>query len=121
MHNRSLVLIFLVSLSGCARLPAPPQLLDSLAVQLHTMRSLPIGAPTHALCPSDTKPLINLSQGQVQAALGNPDYIDESENSWSYFFTSPRPQNQLGGGFPELTFTFGLARHVKGVTCNYSK
>ena len=55
------------------------------------MRALPMATPTNTRCPSDTTPLIGLSQNQLQVALGKPEFISESGRIWTYFFTSPVP------------------------------
>jgi hypothetical protein len=84
------------------------------------MRALPVGTPTHSVCPKDTSALVGLAQEQVHGALGAPDFID-SDHSWSYFFTSPVPPGKMGGGFPQITFTFDGKRLVARVTCYYAR
>jgi hypothetical protein len=95
-------------------------LLKQLAAELKSMRSLPVGTPTHATCPKDSSALIGLRQQQVRSELADPDYVD-SDGSWSYFFTSPVPPGQDGGGFPELTFGFDPKGVVAHVSCHYAR
>jgi hypothetical protein len=95
-------------------------LLDRLAEELKTMRLLPVGAPTHSACPKHTGTLVGLRQAQVRNTLGVPDFVD-ADGSWSYFFTSPVPKGQMGGGFPELSFAFGAEGLVAHVSCHYSR
>jgi hypothetical protein len=96
-------------------------LLDSLAKQLRELRALPTATPTNAKCPTNIESLIGLSRAHIQATLGKPDFVDSSTARWTYCFTSPRPPKQLGGGFPELSFTFGLTLQVVDVSCHYSR
>lgn len=100
-------------------LGASPPLLDTLANELNALRALPLGSPAHAVCPRETQPLVGLSQEHLQNALGSPDYNTPSE--WSYFFTSPVPERQYGGGFPQLTFIFNTNKKVVRISCYYAR
>jgi hypothetical protein len=95
-------------------------LLMQLAAELKSMRSLPIGTPTHATCPKDSSALIGLRQQQVRSELADPDYVN-SDGSWSYFFTSPALPSQRGGGFPELTLGFDPKGVVAHLSCHYAR
>jgi hypothetical protein len=44
-------------------------LLKQLAAELKSMRSLPVGTPTHATCPKDSSALIGLRQQQSTCLL----------------------------------------------------
>jgi len=103
-------------------LHAEPDLtrLDRLAQELKHLRSLPMGAPTNSRCPQDKNTLVGLWREQVQAKLGEPDFIDD-DGAWSYFFTSPVLPHQRGGGFPQLTFLFDKTGAVSDVTCYYAR
>jgi hypothetical protein len=107
-----------------------PAVIDDLAKlgrELRHLRSLPVGAPTSASCPKDLSRFTGLQKKQITDALGAPDYTEDgSVNAsrrveWSYFFTSPVPEGQVGGGFPELTFVFGRNGRVVRTTCYYSR
>ena len=100
-----------------AQVPAP---LESLAQQLQQLRALERGAPSRASCPEDTRGLVGLRQDAVHRALGEPDFL-QGPSKWTYFLSSPLPQGQLGGGFPELTFTFNAQAVVAEVTCHYAR
>ncbi|KRG63831.1 hypothetical protein ABB27_17295 [Stenotrophomonas terrae] len=121
MHIRILQIFFLVTLTSYSSSAVSSPLLSSLAAELRAMRALPMATPTNARCPSDTAPLIGLSQNQLQVALGKPDFINKSDRSWTYFFTSPVPPHQFGGGYPELSFAIGTTKRVVNVTCHYSR
>jgi hypothetical protein len=82
---------------------------------------LPMGAPTHSVCPTDSGTLRGLTKQQVTAKLQKADFIDRRDASWTYFFTSPVPSGQFGGGFPELTFHFDTKGTVASVSCYYSR
>jgi hypothetical protein len=100
---------------------APP-LLSELASELKSLRVLPVGAPTHRACPANTTPLVGVTQGQLHATLGEPDFIDkEGHHLWWYFFTSPTPSGQMGGGFPQLGFYFDSKKTVTKVDCYYAR
>jgi hypothetical protein len=118
MHIRDLQLALLVVLAGCA---SSSPLLSSLSAQLQQLRSLPANSPTNARCPADTTSLVGLRHFQVKEALGSPDFVDKPGSTWSYFFTSPQPPGQLGGGHPELSFAFGPTQRVVDVTCHYAR
>lgn len=96
-------------------------LIESLAAQLHELRALPMATATKAECPSGIRSLIGLNQEKVRGALGEPDVIDASKNRWGYFFTSPIPLGQRGGGFPQLVFVFGSSRTVVDISCRYAR
>ena len=121
MHIPILHILFLATLTSYSSSALSSPLLKSLATELRAMRSLPMATPTNARCPRETAPLIGLSQNQLQVALGKPDFISESDRSWTYFFTSPVPPHQFGGGHPELSFAFGTTKRVVDVTCHYSR
>jgi len=121
MHIRFLQIFVLATLTSYSYSAMSSPLLRSLATELRAMRAFPMSTPTNARCPSDTAPLIGLSQNQLQVALGKPDFISESDDSWTYFFRSPVPRHQFGGGHPELSFAFGTTKRVVNVTCHYSR
>jgi hypothetical protein len=98
----------------------PPAPLESLAQQLQQLRALERGAPSRASCPEDTSPFVGLSQDAVRQALGEPDFV-QAPGKWTYFLSSPLVQGQRGGGFPELSFTFGAQTLVAEVTCHYAR
>ena len=118
MHIRNLQLVLLVVLAGCAS-SAP--LLISLSAQLQELRSSPRGNVVDARCPADTASLVGLAQAEVWKTLGSPDFVDKSGSRWSYFFTTPRPVGQVGGGYPELSFSFGPTKRVASIVCHYSR
>ena len=94
-------------------------LLASLGQELAALRALPVGTKTDSRCPDDTRALRGLKRSDLTQVLGEPDYIEESH--WTFFFTSPIPANQVGGGFPELSFWFDLDGDVGDVKCHYSR
>jgi len=96
-------------------------LLTELGRQLHQLRAMPMGAYTNAHCPDGRDSLVGTERQVLKLKLGTPDYIGRHDLSWSYFFTSPVPVSQNGGGFPELTFIFSKGNRVASVTCYYSK
>jgi hypothetical protein len=106
-----------------------PEVVNDLAKlgrQLRHLRSLPVGAPASASCPENLVRFTGLQKKQISDALGAPDYTEGGSKpgqplEWSYFFTSPVPMDQVGGGFPELTFIFGRNGHVMRTTCHYSR
>lgn len=100
-----------------AQVPAP---LESLAQQLQQLRALERGAPSRALCPEETGGFVGLGRDAVHRALGEPDFV-EAPSKRTYFLSSPLQQDQRGGGFPELTFTFSAQAVVAEVTCHYAR
>lgn len=76
-------------------------------------------APYTKICT--LSPLMGLSSTQIQDALGEPDVVDVRTAIWSYFFTSPLPSGQRGGGHPELSFTFSRGERVTNVSCHYAR
>ena len=110
-----------------AGLPTALDELATLSRQLRHVRSLPVGTPTALSCPQDLGRFRGLHKRQIAAALGIPDYTPEDDSKWRksrewcYFFTSPVPKGQLGGGFPELTFIFDRNERVVRTTCYYSR
>jgi len=70
MHIRFLQIFFLATLTSYSNSAMSSPLLRSLATELRAMRALPMSTPTNGRCPSDTAPLIGLSQNQLQVALG---------------------------------------------------
>jgi hypothetical protein len=111
----------LVAQTGCASVPASDPQLDSLATELRGLRALPVGASSNARCPSDAARLVGLTKFQIRDALGAPDHIDRAGMTWTYFFSSPIPAGQRGGGHPELSFVFAPSDQVASVTCHYSR
>jgi hypothetical protein len=97
-----------------------PTLLEQLAKQLQQARQLPVGYATYYRCPEDVDSLIGIAKQSIKSSLGKPDYIGNEED-WSYFFTSPRPPEQLGGGFPQFTFYFDKSDKSARVTCHRAK
>ena len=98
-----------------------PPLLTSLASQLRALRALHLDANSRAACPKNTKPLVGLAQELIHRRLGEPDFVDLQERSWSYFFTAPLSLDLRGGGFPQLNFTFNSANEVSSVSCYYAR
>lgn len=121
MHLRIFFLALFALLAGCATDGSPAALLDSLGDQLSSMRTLPVNTATNARCPKGTDALVGESISNLKRALGEPDFIDRQDNSWWYFFTSPRPVLQFGGGFPQLGFKFGQDGLVSGASCYYAR
>jgi len=109
------------------------QLLRSLGDKLRELRALPMSASTNSKCPNEVSRLNEYRQAELLTALeglgrvqllftlGEPDFIDKTDDSWSYFFTNPTEPDQRGGGFPELSFSFGLTDEITNVTCSYSR
>jgi hypothetical protein len=98
-----------------------PPLLESLGREIGSLRSMPVGAESRSACPRDTGPLLGIDRNRIAAALGRPDFID-SDGTWAYFFTSPRPEPAMfGGGFPVLEFTFNAAGTVAHASCSYAR
>jgi hypothetical protein len=118
-HLRNIPLVLMVLATSVQADPSST-LLDRLAQELKSMRSHPVGTPTHSVCPKNISALMGLPQERVHVALDAPDFID-SDQSWSYFFTSPVPPGQRGGGFPQITFTFDGKGLVSHVTCYYAR
>jgi hypothetical protein len=107
-----------------------PEVVDDLAKlgrQLRHLRSLPAGADIGASCPENLSRFTGLQKKQIADALGAPDYTPEGKpqwrksRQWCYFFTSPVPEGQVGGGFPELTFFFDHNERVVRTICHYSR
>jgi hypothetical protein len=96
-------------------------LLNNLGSQLRQLRAMPLGTPTDARCPENKESLVGTTQHVLQKELGAPDFVNKQSSSWSYFFTSPVPRTQKGGGFPELRFYFSKSNLVASVTCYYSR
>src|SRR5690242_15112073 len=103
MRLVSLTIMFLLAPLVHAQGGGSLMLLTSLGDQLRQLRAMPLGAPTNARCPENKESLVGTSQSILQRDLGNPDFVNKQNLSWSYFFTSPVPRTQMGGGFPELT------------------
>lgn len=80
-----------------------------------------MSAPTNSSCPDNKDSFVGTSQLVIEQKLGSPDFVERQSSSWSYFFTSPYPLTQFGGGFPELTFNFSKDHRVASVTCYYSR
>src|SRR5262245_3939780 len=121
MSRRVPISSYLLALVAIAAANAQtPASLESLAQQLQQLRGLERGSPSRASCPEDTSALVGLSQDAVRHALGEPDFV-QGPGKWTYFLSSPLRQGQLGGGFPELSFTFGAQALVAEVTCHYAR
>jgi len=112
-------LLLASTIFGTVAMSSP--LLDALAMQLRQLRALPMAAPSKTMCPAKIESLVGLGQERIGDALGKPDFVDASTGKWVYFFTSPIPPGQRGGGFPELVFIFGSDRAVLRVSCHYSR
>lgn len=119
-HELIALLLLLAALPAQAQ--ETPPLLSELASELKSLRVLPVGAPTHSACPANTTALVGVTQRQLRDTLGEPDFIDkEDHHSWWYFFTSPTPFGQMGGGFPQLGFYFDSKKAVTKVDCYYAR
>jgi hypothetical protein len=119
-HSRTLIAISAVLvLFSQSALGEERDLLETLAIGLAHVRTLPQGSPTSYACPKDKDSLLGTSQSAIRKALGQPDYVEFSPSAWTYFFTRPVPPSQRGGGYPELTFYFGKQKAVTRVTCFY--
>ena len=115
-------LILMVLMLPCATPWATndvPPLLASLGKELAALRALPTGTETNSMCPQDTNTLIGLRRADLRRSLGKPDYIEPSQ--WTFFFTSPVPPNQFGGGSPELSFWFDTKDRVTNIECHYAR
>lgn len=117
--------LFTGAVSGA---PTGKALLKQLSAELIHARSLPMGAATSFRCHEKTDSLAGLSSAEVRKALGKPDYVEpanpterESEEVWWYFFTSPLPVGQNGGGFPQLGFIFSKGHKVVRTLCIYAR
>jgi hypothetical protein len=119
--------LFLSLCFTCVCVAASPTALDELVKlgrQLRHVRSLPVGTPTDLSCPQELGRFTGLQKRQIADTLGAPDYSPgdlPKSRSWCYFFTSPVPEGQRGGGFPELTFIFDGNERVVRTTCYYSR
>ena len=80
-----------------------------------------MSARTNARCPDGRNSLVGTERKVLKQKLGIPDFVNRQDTSWSYFFTSPVPVTQKGGGFPELTFKFSKDNRVVSVTCDYAR
>ena len=125
---RAYLLFSLCIASVCvASSPTALDELTRLGQQLRHARTLPVGAPTGLSCPQQLERFAGLHKRQIADSLGKPDYTPEDDakwrksREWCYFFTSPVPKGQLGGGFPELTFIFDRHERVVRTTCHYSR
>jgi hypothetical protein len=114
----SICSLVLVAIATANAQPLTP--LESLAQQLRQLRALERGAPSRAACPEDTGAFVGLNQDVVHRALGEPDFV-QGPSKWTYFLSSPLRQGQRGGGFPELSITFGAQAVVVEVTCHYAR
>lgn len=120
MNRTYAALVGLAIAVAAVRVAHSASLIDSLGEELKVMRSLPVGSPTHGACPKSTKSLVGLGQRQVREVLGMPDFVERT-GSWTYFFTSPVPEGQRGGGFPVLIFTFDRNALVGYVFCHHDR
>ena len=145
MHPRTQLLFGLVLLSAasCATTPAQP-LLPRIGAELAELRSLRPETRTQAACPDGIESLIGYSRSDVIAALGEPDFVSRSPDvafataKITYFFKSPdapyTPTSRdgivtaedlqhfsVGGGFPELSFSFGTDNLVVQCKCSYAR
>src|SRR5689334_9597319 len=114
----SAIVAALAATDGTAQ---PRSTLDALSQELRQLRSLPTGAPSNAKCPTDTSAFIGLRLEVIREKLGAPDFMESDPVRLSYFFSSPRPKLQFGGGFPELSFTFSSNGEVAEVSCHYAR
>jgi hypothetical protein len=94
-------------------------LLDLLMATLRDVRSLPIGAATSILCPTNLDQLIGLSSTSIESALSTPDYV--AGKIHSYFLSAPMPVGKRGGGFPIISFQFTKSGIVEQVSCSYAR
>ena len=121
MRVHIVLLLAAALVTPAAKATDAPPVLTSLSSQLKALRTLPQGAKSSAACPENTKALVGLSQELIRRTLGEPDFVDPSKQFWSYFFTAPLPHGLLGGGFPQLNFTFSTASEVASVSCYYAR
>ena len=121
---KTLLLTFILTIALCAVTECPAQgapSLEALGAELKAERLLTVGTPTHSRCPGDLAIFAGLKMQNLTTTLGTPDYVGRNDGGWSYFFTSPIPFGQHGGGFPELTFFFNANGIVTNATCYLSK
>lgn len=80
-------------------------------------------------CPFRPEDLVGLTKGEIESALGPPDYFSggagdySASPEWSYLFTevSRDPSGSRGGGYPELELTFDGDGTVKQSSCSYAR
>ena len=73
------------------------------------------------LRPERLAEFLGVSREQVEGTMGAPDFKHFAKDEWSYFFTSPTPFGQRGGGHPELSLAFGAEERVVDVECHYAR
>lgn len=103
-------------------------LLRVLSAELREAKAMPRGARRHSACPSNAKAIVGVDRKRLLTALGEPDFWPTRKkgsagtaSSWTYFLASPRPEDQRGGGFPELSFDFSSDGVVMDVRCHYAR
>lgn len=96
-------------------------LIHSIGTDLRLMRAMPAGHPTSARCPETAESMAGIASSLLREELGDPDFVDDSGNRWTYFLSSPIPPGQRGGGHPELTFSIDSDDQVTHVSCHYSR
>ena len=93
--------------------------LTALAAQLREARALPTGASTSYKCPPGLENVRGTAMAELLKVLPKPDFVAAS--SYSYALTSPVSSDQLGGGYPTITFYSTTSGLVEYVTCLYSQ
>jgi hypothetical protein len=115
------ILLILLASGGGSDPEAGVALIHSIGADLRLMRAMPTGSPTNARCPESTASFVGINSDLLREELGDPDSTESSGRRWTYFFSSPPPHSQRGGGHPELTFSFGEDDHVTHASCHYSR
>ena len=77
------------------------------------------GTDTAFRCPENLNQFNGIPMATVFSYLSTADYVQGKEHT--YFLTSPRPRNMLGGGFPQLTFVASADGLVEKVMCSYAR
>jgi len=130
----TLTAVVWASFADANNLPA----LNLLASQIKQARSLSAGSESHFQCPKHMNQFVGMRSTDISSALGKPDYIGDgqesdsrhSQNSWSYFLTSPKREEvardnevivSAGGGFPVVTFYLDRSETVERAECSYAR